>query len=95
MGKKKNTQWFVYIIKTADDRLYTGITTDPERRFGEHNESRRGAKFFNICRPAKLVFRESHPNRSAATRREIEIKGLSRAKKKQMIKECGLRISLM
>ena len=46
-GLKNSRQaWYVYIIKASDERLYTGITTDVERRFSEHSDSRKGARFF-------------------------------------------------
>ena len=81
MGSKKRPKWQVYIIEAANGQLYTGITTDLERRFAEHQESAKGAKFFNVSEPKKIVFREDHPDRSSATRRELEIKRMSREKK--------------
>ena len=74
-------EWFVYIIRTESDRLYTGITTDPERRLEQHRTGRGGAKFFRLSRPVELIYVESQPDRSAATRREREVKALSRARK--------------
>ncbi len=79
------TEWFVYIIQTTDNRLYTGITTDLERRFSEHKEGIKGAKFFSSTAPKKIVFSESHPDRASATRREIEIKKMSRTTKLALI----------
>ncbi len=79
--------WQVYIIETDDERLYTGITTDLERRFAEHKSSNKGAKFFNVTAPKRIVFSEEHPDRSAATRREIEIKQMSRQEKLELIEK--------
>jgi putative endonuclease len=65
--------------------LYTGITTDLERRLAEHKEGYKGAKFFSLSRPEKIVFQESHPNRASATKRESEIKKMSREEKLGLI----------
>lgn len=72
--------WFIYIIYCTDDTLYTGITTDVERRYIQH-ELQKGAKYFRGRKPKKIVYQESVPDRSAASKREIEIKKLSRASK--------------
>ena len=77
--------WFVYIIRTENDKLYTGISTDVERRFREHQEGRLGAKFFQTSAPAQLVFTESHADRSAASRREAEIKSMDREAKLALV----------
>ncbi len=79
--------WFVYILQCADDSLYTGITTDVERRCKEHNDSsgKLGAKFTRGRQPVSLVHQEDSVSRSAASRREIEIKGLNREQKIQLI----------
>ncbi|UTA46495.1 GIY-YIG nuclease family protein [Simiduia sp. 21SJ11W-1] len=76
--------WFVYIIETSDQRLYTGITTDVQRRFEQHAMGR-GAKFFRGRRPVRVCYRESHPDRSSASKREWHIKQLSRRQKQQLI----------
>jgi len=72
--------WLVYIILCSDATLYTGITTDLERRFAQH-ASGLGAKYFRGRRPLEIVYRESGHTRSSAGRRELEIKGLERAEK--------------
>jgi putative endonuclease len=76
--------WFVYIIHCSDETLYTGITTDIERRYNQH-ATQQGAKYFRGRKPRKLVYQESGHDRSTASKREIEIKGLSRADKFQLI----------
>ena len=77
--------WFVYIIRSDDDLLYTGVTTDVDRRFAEHAEDRKGAKFFNGRKPVEVVFTESGHTRSSACVREAEIKKLSRRQKEALI----------
>lgn len=80
--KKK---WTVYIIECSDGRLYTGITVDMERRFKEHKESPKGAKFFNSTGAEKIVYQEIQKDRSQASIREAQIKKLSRDEKKALI----------
>ena len=49
-------EWFVYILECADGSLYTGITTDLERRVSEHNEGKLGARYTRARRPVKLRY---------------------------------------
>lgn len=86
MVKSKN--WFLYIILTTNNKLYTGITTDVERRFEEHKNSKKGAKFFRSNTPKKIMYTESFPNRSEASKRESYIKSLTRKQKDELIHEC-------
>ena len=79
--------WEVYIVRTTTGRLYTGISTDVERRFEEHRSGKRGARFFHLSDAEAIVYREQQPNRSAATRREAEIKKLTRQQKLDLIGE--------
>ena len=74
----------VYILQCADGTLYTGWTTDLERRLQAHN-SGRGARYTCGRRPVRLVYREEQPTRSAAQRREVAIRRLSRADKLKLI----------
>ena len=76
--------WWVYIIEASDDSLYTGITTDLQRRFQQHLNGS-GAKYFKGRRPVRFVFTESKHTRSSASIREAQIKKLSRASKKDLI----------
>jgi putative endonuclease len=75
----------VYIIQAESGSLYTGITNDLERRFEEHQNHRGGARFFHFSSPEKIVFKEPHPNRSQASKRESAIKKMSRAQKLALI----------
>jgi putative endonuclease len=77
--------WFVYIIEATDGSLYTGVTTDIDRRFGEHLDKRSGARFFRARQPLSVVYSENHPDRSSAQKRESEIKKLTRKKKLDLI----------
>lgn len=85
MNESNLSAWSLYIIQADDDSLYTGITTDVERRFSEHCGQATGAKYFNGRKPLEVVYREDGHTRSSASRREFEIKQLSRQKKKQLI----------
>lgn len=75
----------VYILRCSDKTLYTGITTDLQRRLHEHNNSDKGAKYTKLRRPVEVVYSEDLENRSLASKREYEIKKLSREKKLELI----------
>ena len=77
--------WSLYIIEASDRSLYTGITTDVERRFDEHLKRHKGAKFFHGRSPVRVVYREDGHSRSSASRREVEIKRMSRRDKEKLI----------
>ena len=80
-------RWHVYILRCADGTLYTGIATDPQRRVAEHNgEGRGGARYTRGRRPVRLVHSERRASRSAAARREAEIKRLPRTAKEALIR---------
>ena len=76
--------WTVYILECGDGSLYTGITNDMERRIAAHD---RGAasRYTRSRRPVRLVYTESADDRSAALKREAEIKGLDRSSKLELI----------
>ena len=76
--------WTVYILKCADGSLYTGITTNIDRRLREHG-TKKGAHYTRSRTPLTLVYQESYANRSEASKREYEIKALPRAEKFQLI----------
>jgi putative endonuclease len=77
----KVSPWFVYIIQNEKGHLYTGITTDIERRFNEHSTSKKGAKFFRSGAPVKIVFKKKCPNRSVASKLEAAVKKLTKKQK--------------
>jgi len=76
--------WYIYIIEASDNSLYTGITTDLERRFHQHATGA-GAKYFNGRDPVKFVYIEQADTRSEASIREAQIKKLTRMQKLQLI----------
>ncbi len=78
------TDHYVYVLRCADNTLYTGYTTDVERRVAEH-DSGEGAKYTRGRTPVELVHVESFDSQSAAMSREYEIKQLSRAAKKSLV----------
>lgn len=76
--------WQVYIILCSDSSLYTGVTTDVERRFRQHAEGR-GAKYFRGRRPLQVVYLENGHSRSSAASREVTIKRMKRADKALLV----------
>lgn len=83
MSNKK--PWYVYILKCADNTLYTGVTVDVERRVNEHNtDNKLAAKYTRVRRPVELVYYEELETRSLAGKREAEIKKLKRNEKVAM-----------
>ena len=76
----------VYILECSDGSLYTGYTTDLERRVTEHDAGE-GAKYTRGRTPVELVHAESFDSRSAAMHREYEIKELSRAGKERLVED--------
>ncbi len=79
------TEWFVYMIEATDRSLYTGITTDVERRFSQHQSGRAGAKYFRGRSPERVVYIEGGHNRSTASIREAQIKQLPRERKLALV----------
>ena len=77
--------WYVYIVRCRDNTLYTGISTDPDARLTEHNSGQNGAKYTRARRPVTLVYTEQAESRSAALKRELAIKRLSRQAKLSLI----------
>ncbi len=77
----KNTAWYAYVIRTENGNLYTGITTDIERRFKEHASGKKGAKFFRTSAPSDLIFKKRFKNRSEASKFEARFKAYTRKEK--------------
>jgi len=69
------------MLQCKDNSLYTGITTDLERRVKEHNSSKLGAKYTRARRPVKLVYSKEFETRSEALIEEARIKKLARVEK--------------
>ena len=83
--------WQVYIILCIDNSLYTGITTDVQRRFAQHLAGT-GAKYFRGHSPLRLVYLEDGHDRSTASRREAEIKKLRPEDKRRLIESPEKRL---
>ncbi len=82
------SSWVVYILRCADNSLYTGITTDINKRLDQHNGvNEKGAKYTHGRRPVTLVYQESSNSRSAASKREYVIKSLKKPQKEELIKQ--------
>ena len=77
--------WFVYMIRTNDGQLYTGITTDMQRRWREHLTGKGGARYFRTRKPKSLCFLEQHTDRSSASKREAAIKQLAKSAKELLV----------
>lgn len=73
--------YFVYGLRCEDGTVYTGITTDLERRVREHNTSKLGAKYTRARRPVKLIYSKKFESRSEALVEEARIKKMSRSEK--------------
>jgi len=78
--------YFIYILQCSDNTLYTGITTNLDRRIKEHNDSKLGAKYTKVRRPVKLVYSKEFTDRSEASKEESRIKKLSRQQKIDLFK---------
>ncbi|GGA73880.1 hypothetical protein GCM10011369_14620 [Neiella marina] len=83
--------WYLYIIETDNGNLYTGITTDVDKRFQQHCDihlgkvGARGAKYFRTQAPKRIVHIESYENRSLALKREHSVKKMTKAQKMTLI----------
>jgi putative endonuclease len=85
--KKAQSQWYVYLLCCADNTYYAGVTTDCERRVREHNGIiKGGARYTQARRPVQIVWSEPCDDRSAACKREAQLKKLKRAQKEFLIK---------
>ena len=88
------TVWSLYLVRTAEGSLYTGVTTDVQRRFSEHQNKdfkNKGAKALRGKGPLTLVFKIVVGDRSDALKLEYRVKQLSRTNKERLI---GLNVDL-
>lgn len=76
---------YVYILKCSDGTLYTGWTNNLDRRLAAHNAGT-ASKYTRSKRPVEMVWHEQYADKSAALKREAEIKKLPREKKMELIK---------
>ena len=86
MPKALSKPWFVYMLRCSNGRLYTGITTDVQKRLKVHNAGK-GSAYVRAHRPARLVAFAAAENRSAASSLEYSVKYLSRAQKLALAKK--------
>lgn len=77
--------YYVYLVKCADNTLYTGITVDLQRRLLEHNGTSKGAKYTAQRRPVKIVYSQEYETRALASVEECRIKKLTRIQKLTLI----------
>lgn len=77
-------KWYLYVLRCGDGTLYTGITTDVQARFAQH-QAGKGAKYTRGRGPLELVYTEECDDHSAALKRELAIKALPREEKEKMI----------
>ncbi len=81
------TIWYLYMIRCGDDTLYTGITTDVDRRFAEHQSGGpRAARYLKGRGPLQLVLKLNAGSRESALKLELRIKSLSRARKETLLR---------
>jgi UV DNA damage endonuclease len=78
------SKWFVYILRCADGSLYTGITTNLDRRLRQHNAGT-ASRYTRSRRPSERIYSEARNDRGEALRREAAIKALSRKGKEALI----------
>ncbi len=83
MAQKK---WYFYVLSCRDESLYTGVTTDVDRRIKEHNE-KKGAKYTRSRIPVRLLYFREMENRSSAQKLESSFKKLKRSKKLEKLCE--------
>lgn len=88
-GSSNQPAWFTYLLRCADDSLYTGITNDLDRRLKKHNAGT-ASRYTRSRLPVTLVYQEKQETRSDALKRELAIKRLSRTEKELLISSNGL-----
>lgn len=82
--KPSQPSWYVYLVRAANHALYCGITTEPQRRFQQH-QSGKGARFFHSSPAQALVYVEQCADKSIALKREHSIKQLTKAEKEALL----------
>ena len=87
-ANSSDNSWYVYILRCADGSLYTGITTDLDRRCKQHNAGT-ASRYTRSRLPVELVYQEARDSQSEALKRELEIKALTRQQKESLILAAG------
>jgi putative endonuclease len=88
--KKSTGTWFVYVLECTNGRLYTGITTDVEKRFAKHSTGK-GAMFTRLNRPLRMLGATSCLNRSEASKLEWSIKTLKPQQKRALVLQWAIK----
>ena len=84
------SDWYLYLIRCRDNTLYTGISTDVDRRFEQHqSEGYAASKYLKGRGPLSLVFKEKLGSRSLALKVEHRVKRMTKARKEKLIKVSG------
>jgi putative endonuclease len=78
------TDWHLYMLRCDDDSVYTGITTDVDRRLREHRTGKRGARYLRARRPIELLYAARVGDRSAASIAEYAVKTLEKSQKEAL-----------
>jgi putative endonuclease len=79
------SDWFVYMLRCADNSLYTGVTTDVERRVVEHNAKKSVTKYTRVRQPVSVAYQEKAESRSEACKRESQLKKLTKKDKEALV----------
>ena len=80
--------WHLYLIRTKQNTLYTGITTDVSQRLAEHISGKKGAKYLRSKQPLQLVYQTEIGSRSMASKAEYRIKRLTKSQKEKIVANC-------
>lgn len=81
-----STSWYLYMVRTHSNQLYTGISTDPNRRLRQHKgELVGGAKALRGKGPLQLVYQQAYTDRASASKAEYQLKKLSKRDKEQLV----------
>jgi putative endonuclease len=89
------TSWFLYLIRTRHNTLYTGITTDVAQRLSEHESGKQGAKYLRAKGPLAVVYSLELGSRSLASKAEYRIKRLAKAQKEKIVDQQPNRLILL
>jgi len=85
--------WFVYILLCSDNSYYIGISNNVQSRFIQHQNGKGGA-YTRSHRPIKIVYQEQYLDKSTALKRESQLKKLTKAEKKNLVKSFLFKITL-
>lgn len=87
--------WFLYLVRTRENTLYTGISVDVKKRFLEHEQGKQGAKYLRAKGPLQLVYSVEVGSRSLASKAEYRLKRLAKAQKEIIVEKSLTRAELL